>query len=402
MTPGHDIPARLARLRAVMVANEWDAVIASLPESVLYLSGALIHTQQLMRRRQCAVVAVREGTATLVVAEVELPLARRMAGDMPIRTYNELTESACSVAAAILREGNRVPATLAIERSYLPALDHDVLTAALPTTRVIGGDAELMALRRAKSPTELAELCAGAQTIDRAIDEAIRAARPGMREDALAELVRANIQRIGGAGVSLASGMVAAGENLLVPHHHAGSRPLEEGDVVKVAGRATFHGYYAQLARMAVVGAAAPEFADRYSRSREAHRFLLGALRPGVAAAQVYEEVISKREGLQLAARLAHVGHSMGLEYMESPKLAPGSDELLEAGMVMQATTVTNDAVAGLIQIVDMVAIEAGGVRILSDVVDTTTPLVIGAASGPAASMPADAAPPKKMEKSNG
>lgn len=370
-----DLSDRLARLTAVMARRGWDAVVASLPESVFYLSGAFIHTQQLMRRRQCAVVVTADGVATLIVAEIELPLAQRMAGPMPIVTYKELTESACSTAARILNDQARRPAIVAIERSYLPVLDHEVLAAALPASRLTGGDDELMALRRRKSAGERAEMRRAAQVIDRAIAQATEDAGVGMREDALAGMICENIQRLGGGGVRLAAGMVASGENLLVPHHHAGERRLAVGDAVKVAGRATFNGYYGQLARMAVIGRGTPEFLDRYARSREAHRQLLASIRPDVPAEFIHEQALAVRHMLGLNGRLAHVGHGMGLEYMENPKLAPGVADPVEPEMVMQVTTVTNDPYAGLIQIVDMVVIEQNGARLLSDVVDTTTPL---------------------------
>jgi hypothetical protein len=90
----------------------------------------------------------------------------------------------------------------------------------------------------------------------------------------------------------------------------------------------------------------------------------------------------------------------MGLEYFESPKLAPDAIGPITAGMVMQVTTVTNDPVAGLIQIVDMAAVEPDGARLLSDAIDTATPLCVALPAG--IGMPASAKGFEELESNNG
>jgi hypothetical protein len=66
---------------------------------------------------------------------------------------------------------------------------------------------------------------------------------------------------------------------------------------------------------------------------------------------------------------------------MEHPKLAPNVEDRLQAGMTMQVTTVCDDPQTGLIQIVDMVALEPHGACLLSIAIDTAAPLQIANAA---------------------
>jgi Xaa-Pro dipeptidase len=383
MSSSVNVSDRIRQLVDVMRTEDWDCVIASLPESILYLSGALIQTQTMMRRRQCAVLVTRDGAATLIVAEIEKALATRLSGLPRLVTYKELSESACSASASFLLNLERTPTVIGIEKTFLPVVDFEELTRQLPAARFVSADDQLMKLRMIKSDSERELMCFAAATLDEATLAAVREIHVGDSEEKVAIRICEQIQRRGGRAVRSAIGFVASGENLLVAHHHANSRRLWPGDSVKVGGRAIFDGYYGQVARMAVVGEAKPDFLDRYARAHQAHLKLVHSLRPGTVAGQVYSQAAATFRSLGLIQKLSHVGHGMGIEYMEHPKLAPNVQDRLQAGMTMQATTVCDDPQTGLIQIVDMVTLEPDGARIISNAIDTAEPLQIASAAAP-------------------
>jgi Xaa-Pro dipeptidase len=381
MNSNANVSDRIRQLVEIMKAQGWDCLIASLPESVLYLSGAHIQTQTMMRRRQCAVLVTRDGVATLVVAEIEKALAARLSGLPRLVTYKESSESACSAAAKLLQKEARAPIVIGIEKTYLPVVDFEELAKQLPTARFVSADEELMRLRVLKSDSERQLMSFAAATLDEATLAAVCETDVGDSEESIASRICEQIQRRGGRPVRFAVGFVASGENLLVAHHHANARRLCPGDSAKVGGRAIFDGYYGQVARMAVVGEAKPDFLDRYARAHQAHLKLVDSLHPGAVAGEVYSLAAATFRSLGLTQKLSHAGHGMGIEYMEHPKLAPNVQDRLRAGMTMQATTVCDDPRTGLIQIVDMVILEAHGARIISNAIDTAAPLHIADAA---------------------
>jgi len=381
MSSSAGISDRIRQLVEVIKGEGWDCLIASLPESILYLSGAYIQTQTMMRRRQCAVLVTRDGAAMLIVAEIEKALAARLSGLPQLVTYKELIESACSAAAQLLLKAVRTPSVIGIEKTYLPVVDFEELTKQLPSARFVSADDQLMRLRMIKSDSERQLMCFAAATLDEATLAVVRETEVGDTEERIAGRICEQIQRRGGRAVRAAVGFVASGENLRVAHHHANARQLSSGDSVKVGGRAIFDGYYGQVARMGVVGEGDPEFLDRYARAHQAHLKLLDSLRPGAIAGHVYSQAAATFELLGLTQKLSHVGHGMGIEYMEHPRLAPNVEDHLQAGMTMQATTVCDDPRTGLIQIVDMVTLEPHGARIISNAIDTAAPLQIANAA---------------------
>jgi Xaa-Pro dipeptidase len=181
-----NVSDRILRLVDVMKTEGWDCVIASLPESILYLSGALIHTQTMMRRRQCAVLITRDGGATLIVAEIEKALAARMSGLPRLVTYKELSESACSASAGLLLEEECTPAVIGIEKTYLPVVDFEELTKRLPTARFVSADDQLMKLRMIKSNSEMELMRFAAATLDEATLAAMSEVDVGESEERIA------------------------------------------------------------------------------------------------------------------------------------------------------------------------------------------------------------------------
>jgi Xaa-Pro aminopeptidase len=371
------------RLVEVMNAEGWDCVLASSPESVQYLSGALIHTQTLMRRRQCAVLVTRDASSTLIVAEVEKGLAARMSRLPRLETYRELTESACIAAVGLLRQYGRLPRIVGVEKTHLPVIDFDVLAKSLPEATFVGADSQLAKLRMLKSSNEIEIVSQAASAMDGAILAAIGQAAEGDSEEGVAAFISQHVQTAGGGKVRSATGLLASGANLHVSHHVANATALRARDVMRIGCRSTFDGYHGLVARTAVVGECSDSVRDHYSRLHQAHTKLLESLQPGVIASQVYEEAASVRKALGLVLGTVHVGHGMGLEFHEVPKLAPGSSEPLQAGMTMLTISVSDDPIAGHLYIEDMVLIEERGPRLLSDVCDTTSPLRIATSASP-------------------
>lgn len=359
-----------------MRAQRWDALLLSSPENVLYASGAHVHTQSLIRQRQAMVVLGAAGDGALIVAEVERGLAARQNRLGQLLAYREFQQTAIDLALPILKTMLKPGGTLGLEMEHLPAGDYERLRAALGSARAVGADEPLRALRAAKSADETQLYVRGAHAVDRAICAAVAACRPGMREEQLAASIVSSLSAISGAKVRTAVGLVASGRNLLTTHHVADETPIQPGAVARVGCRATLGAYHVLVARTALVAPPEPALTGLYEQLVSARDDLLASLQPGVTGDEVYKRAARFRTSVGLELRTAHVGHGIGLEYQEPPRLRPGSTEQVAAGMVLLLVTVAPVANIGNLYLEDIAAVGATGATLLSDYAPRT-PFVI-------------------------
>ena len=108
-----------------------------------------------------------------------------------------------------------------------------------------------------------------------------------------------------------------------------------------------------------------------YRNLVECKRLVLDAMRPGVAASEVYRVFRAKFDELSMPP-ISFVGHGIGVNLHEAPYLGPYADQTLEPGMVFGMEPLVYRSGFGFgMQIKDMVAIEQSRSRLLSDVSDT-------------------------------
>ncbi len=168
------------------------------------------------------------------------------------------------------------------------------------------------------------------------------ALHPGLTETEIAGRVEAAIQACTGRdGIGLARGWayVQAGENALLagPISRSSGYALREGDLVLLELGTFADGYWSDLTRVSVVGHPSQVQADLLATVRAAQRAALAAVRPGVTHAAVDAAARRVIEARGMGPGFTHAtGHHVGFRWHDpGPMLAAGSDEPLEAGMVV-------------------------------------------------------------------
>lgn len=156
--------------------------------------------------------------------------------------------------------------------SSAPVRDVDSIMAQL---RLVKDDFEVEMLREAVAIT------------DRAIEAALRTARPGMWEYEIEAVVEHEFHRAGAERVGFPS-IVGSGPNSVVLHYDDSRRETEEGDLVVMDVGAEYSYYTADVTRTFPVSG---EFTDRqralYELVLGAHRAALEAVGPGASVADV-------------------------------------------------------------------------------------------------------------------
>ncbi|MDK2973260.1 MAG: Xaa-Pro aminopeptidase [Candidatus Sumerlaeota bacterium] len=221
-------------------------------------------------------------------------------------------------------------------------------------------------LREIKDPGEIKIIAKAAKTADRMMEAACEHLKPGVTELDLSRLIRRSSEEFGGEGESFAN-IVAGGPNGSRPHHHPGRRRLRAGDAVTIDLGAVVEGYCSDMTRNPVVGRVSRRFEEIYAVCLEAQEAALKAVRPGTPCQEVdaiAREIIASRG---FGDFFNHgLGHGVGLQIHEGPRLNKTSTAVLKPGHVVTVEPgIYIPGVAG-VRIEDLVVVTEGKPRILS------------------------------------
>jgi len=130
--------------------------------------------------------------------------------------------------------------------------------------------------------------------------------------------------------------IVGAGPTGSRPHARAGDRVIGTGEFVVVDSGCTVGGYLSDYTRTFATGPVDGEMREAYDVVLEAQRAGLEAIRAGAAAIEVDGAARAVVEGSPFAGTFGHgLGHGLGLDVHEEPRLSPETSDVLVPGNVV-------------------------------------------------------------------
>jgi Xaa-Pro aminopeptidase len=220
-------------------------------------------------------------------------------------------------------------------------------------------------LRRVKDKDELATIAAAAELADEIWSWSLERGLAGRSELDVAAAAEARMRELG-AEPSFPT-IVAAGPNGALPHAEPGEREIGPGELVVFDMGAKLDGYCSDGTRTFATGEPGERARGVYEVVREAQEAALAAVRAGVRA----EAVDTVARDLIAAAghgeRFGHgLGHGVGLEVHEEPRVSQRSEDVFEAGEVVTIEPGVYLPGELGVRIEDLVVITAEGHRNLS------------------------------------
>jgi Xaa-Pro aminopeptidase len=189
-------------------------------------------------------------------------------------------------------------------------------------------------LRRVKDETEQMAIAAAAELADEVWRWSLERGLAGRSELDVARAAEARMRDLG-AKPSFPA-IVAAGPNGALPHAEPGERQIGRGEMVVFDMGAKLEGYCSDGTRTFATGEPGESAREVYELVRAAQAAALDA----VAAGARGEDVDAVARELIAAAghgeRFGHgLGHGVGLEVHEEPRVSQRSEDVLEAGEVV-------------------------------------------------------------------
>lgn len=232
-------------------------------------------------------------------------------------------------------------------------------------TEMVAAGGKVAELRRVKDAEELATIAEASKVADAAWTWALEQGLAGRRERDVARATEARIRELGGDPSFPA--IVAAGPNGALPHAEPGEREIGRGELVVFDMGAKLDGYCSDGTRTFATGEPGEEAREVFEVVRQAQQAALEAIRAGVTGEDV--DTVARRliEEAGYGERFGHaLGHGVGLEVHEGPRLSQRSDDVLAPGEVV--TVEPGIYLPGTlgVRIEDFVVVEDEGLRNLS------------------------------------
>lgn len=190
-------------------------------------------------------------------------------------------------------------------------------------------------LRESKDADELARIREAAGVATRALGRTLPAVKAGLTELEVAGRLEHALRDEGSEGFPFPT-IVASGPRSALPHAATSNRAIAPGDFLLFDFGATVGGYCADVTRTVVVGPPTPQQREVYEIVRAANETAAAQVRAGMRgrdADAVAREYIDRRG---YGEAFGHsLGHGLGLEVHEAPRLSRTADGVLAVGAVV-------------------------------------------------------------------
>ncbi|MEO8476593.1 MAG: Xaa-Pro peptidase family protein [Actinomycetota bacterium] len=286
--------------------------------------------------------------------------SRHEAPDLERVTYS------ASVGASLHEQCGRLGiARLGFEAHDMSVAAHGRLGSDLSGIELVATQDAVERQRWVKDDEEIAALRDAQRVTDLAFDDILEWLAIGQTERQVAHQIQLVMRREGADRMAF-DPIVAFGENAAEPHHEPGHRVLQEGDVVKLDMGALWAGYHADMTRTVAFGEPAAELKKVHEIVKEAQQAGIDAVRAGVTGAEVDAAARAVIADAGYGDRFPHgLGHGVGLEIHEGPRLGREFEHVLPTGAVVTVEPGIYLPGLGGVRIEDMVEVTDDGGRVV-------------------------------------
>lgn len=249
---------------------------------------------------------------------------------------------------------------------------HQLVKAARKTSpksrpRLISTQGIIERLRAIKNNKEVEAINKAAALADAAEDHATNQLKAGMTEKELAWILEKFLREEGSESLPFPI-IVASGPNSALPHAQPTDRPIQEGEPVVIDLGARVNGYCSDITRTVCCGKPSEDLSRIYRIVLEAQTSAMNSICVGMKGEesdQLARDIIEKAG---YGSSFGHsLGHGVGLDEHEYPRLGPNSTDVMEPNMVFTVEPGIYIEGWGGVRIEDMVLLEEKGPRTLTN-----------------------------------
>ncbi len=237
---------------------------------------------------------------------------------------------------------------------------------ALPAKEYLGKEGIVELLRVVKDEDEIEALRRALQVAEAAHLKSLDFIREEITERELAHFLEDEMWKSGAEKESFDS-LVLFGERSSLPHGRPSDRKLKKGEIVLTDFGCLLDGYCSDITRTLCFGDPSDEVRSMYEAVKQSHLAAAGAIKAGMTGKEA-DQV--SRKGIEDAGRkdqyIHGLGHGVGLEIHEAPRLSYIAEGVLQAGHVVTIEPGVYDPNIGGIRLENMVVVRDDGCEVLN------------------------------------
>ena len=386
----------LNRDRAYDIMEKYDieAIIATMPENVTYLTDYWSLTHRLIKATQnFSVITRKQDLAPFIITSVgDMDLAADQEDcwtdnfltygtfylERPPEATLSITEErfqrlltsskpkkdAVTALTECLADIGVTKGRIAIDGGNITPSAYSTIKENLPKVEFIQGYQILREIRLIKTHNEVSRLERSAEIVESGINNALKVIREGATEF---EIWQTLFKKVIEEGALPSWPCVGVGVRGVLSNVIHSAQPVRNGDLIRFDVGCVYKYYNSDMARTVVVGEANEKQRSYHHAIRTGLERALGIVRPGVRASEIFKEAVKGvREAGIPHYRRHHAGHGIGIEPYEPPLLTETSEDILEEGMVLNVETPYYEMGFGGVQLEDTIVVTNDGYRPLT------------------------------------
>ncbi len=260
--------------------------------------------------------------------------------------YDEIIQTEVSADVKIVMQGSLSKAAsekkifsslknIAFEKDRLTVSEFENLKKNLSGKKLIPVSGIVENLRTVKDDAEIQTLKLAFSISDKVFQSIIGMIKPGMTELEISAEI-SYLHKKFGAQNDAFDVIVASGVRGSLPHGNATSKKIGNNEFVTLDFGCVMDGYHSDMTRTICVGKPTAEMKKVYRIVLDAQQKACDAVRSGIAAKKIDAIARKHIQSRGYGKYFGHsVGHGVGLEIHELPRIAPKSKEKLNSGNVI-------------------------------------------------------------------
>ncbi|HET8755061.1 MAG TPA: Xaa-Pro peptidase family protein [Solirubrobacteraceae bacterium] len=259
------------------------------------------------------------------------------------------------------------PLRLGFEDQEMSVRRHARLRELLPERiELVPAGGAVEQLRAVKDAGEIERIRAAAALVDEVYGTLREQGLVGRTEREVALAIELELRRLGADELSFPS-IVASAERGALPHAEPADVPIPRGTLVTLDVGARLDGYCSDCTRTWATGELPDDLAEAYALVQRAQAESLAAVRPGPEGREIDAVARQIIEDAGHGEHFGHgLGHGVGLEIHEAPRLARSADAPLVAGNVVTVEPGVYLPGRGGVRIEDLVVVTEDGHSVIS------------------------------------
>lgn len=363
---------RFDKARRILVSEEIDAILIMEPKNIYYLTGFYPHSFDV----PSAVIISGDNEVTLTVSRIELDRAAENSWVNDVRCYyphslktdeeNEKVDSVNDSISAIIEEKDLSESMIGVELSHLSVSAFENLKKKMPKVGFKDISKNVWEMRMYKDVMEIENIQKAIEIAEKALRTAIEIISPGITEIQVAVEVESALRKAGSQR-ALFESVVVSGPKSAYPYAIAGSKKIEENELVLIDIAASYNEYCADVARTIFTGSPHKKHKEIFEVVKQAHNNALQYAKPGVALRQLdlAARKVIKDKGYE-PFFIHPIGHSIGLDQYEPPIISLNNTDNIREGLVLSLEPAIYIPEFGGIRIKETVLITEDGNQVLN------------------------------------